>query len=321
MAGMGEWRQRGVMERSILFGAALLHDVAKPYCTREDADGIVSPGHALKGELLARKLLYQDLQGDFRVPFDIRETIAKLVRFHGLPLFFMEKPNPAKAVLAASQMVRMDWLALLAEADVLGRSCPDQGELLERITLFREFCREEGCFEAARLFPDNFSRFEYFQKENRFPDFQAYDDTKCEMILMSGLPGAGKDTWIARHLPDYSLISLDAIREEQGISPEAAQGKVVCEARERARVLLRQKSSFIWNATNTTRMLRQQLVSLATSYGAKVKIVYLEAPYPEILRRNRERSACVPESVIDHLVGKLEVPDVTEAHEVQYWVG
>jgi predicted kinase len=315
---MKEWQQLDENDRSVLFAAALLHDVAKPYCTKEEPEGIVSPGHAVRGEMIARKILYTELIGTLKVPFSIRESIVKLVRFHGLPLFFMEKPNPAKAVIGSSQMVRMDWLSILAKADILGRTCPDAKELLERVGLFSAFCEEQGCLLGPKDFPNSYSRFVYFQKENGYPAFEAYDDTKSEVILMSGLPASGKDTWIEKNYAGYPVISLDVIREEHEISPKEEQGHVVFEARERAKTYLRKSESFVWNATNLSRSLRKQLIQMFTSYGAKVTIIYMEAPYKEILKRNKERPRYVPENVIDRMITKLEVPDVTEAHEVRW---
>jgi predicted kinase len=96
---------------------------------------------------------------------------------------------------------------------------------------------------------------------------------------------------------------------------------VVQAARERARELLRQRQPFAWNATNITRSLRRQLVDLFLSYGARVRIVYVEAPYTDLLARNRHRAAAaaVPEKVIARLLRRLDVPDATEAHAVG-WV-
>jgi len=46
----------------------------------------------------------------------------------------------------------------------------------------------------------------------------------------------------------------------------------------------------------------------------------MEAPYSEIIKRNRERSRSVPENVIGRMITKLEVPDMTEAHHVEWIV-
>jgi predicted kinase len=137
---------------------------------------------------------------------------------------------------------------------------------------------------------------------------------------MSGLPAAGKDTWIQNNYFDYPVISLDDLRDELDVSPRDEQGEVVFKARETARTYLRRNQDFVWNATNLTSFLRRQLISLFHSYGAKVKIIYMEAPYSEIIKRNRERSRSVPENVIGRMITKLEVPDMTEAHHVEWIV-
>src|SRR6266508_3495864 len=111
LVALPAWQALVPATRSVLFAAALLHDIAKPICTEIDSQGrISSPRHALKGERL-----------------------AKLVRHHGLPLWFLDKPDLARALAAASQVGRLDHVALLAEADVRGRICADQRELLDRI--------------------------------------------------------------------------------------------------------------------------------------------------------------------------------------------
>ncbi len=319
LIALDEWRALPPEEREELFAAALLHDVAKPACTRVEFDGkITSKRHARQGELLAREILWLGSSLETPAPFAQREQIARLVRYHGLPLWFLEKPSPQRAVLEASQTTRLDRLALLAEVDIRGRICHDQQELLDRIYLFRAFAQEQQCYGAPRAFSSAHSRFQFFHSEGRAPDYAAYDDTRFEVVLMSGLPGAGKDSWIQQHLPDWPLISLDRLRKDLKISPEDPQGPVIQAAREQARAWMRQQQSFVWNATNVTRLLRAQLIDFFASYRARVRVVYVEAPFDEILRRNAARQARVPDAVIHQLLRKLEVPDLTEAHVVEY---
>jgi predicted kinase len=228
----------------------------------------------------------------------------------------MEKEYPEKQITVVSQMINLDWLAMLSKADVLGRISKDQNELLDRIELFKEYCEENQCFGKPKEFPDSFSRFFYFRKQNGYSGYKAYDNTSFEVIVMSGLPASGKDTWIKNNNKGMPVVCLDDIRTEIGISPEDNQAVVIQYAKEMAKKYLRKKTSFIWNATNVTKMMREQLVDLFISYDAKVKIVYIEAPYEEIITRNSGRDKPVPEKVIEKLIDKLEVPDVTEAHEV-----
>lgn len=320
LIALNEWRILPEEEREALFAAALLHDVAKPACTVVEPDGrVTSKKHARKGELLAREILWRGIGLDTPAPFAQRERIAKLVRYHGLPLWFLEKSAPERAVIEASQTVSLERLALLAEVDVRGRVCADQQALLERIALFCEFCQEHRCYSGPRAFPTDHSRFLFFHTEGRNPEYAAYDDTRFEVVLMSGLPGAGKDRWIADCLSDWTVISLDRLRRELKIAPEVEQGSVIQAAKEQARALMRKQQSFVWNATNVTRSLRSQLIDLFTSYHARVRIVYVEAPFDEIMRRNATRPNSVPEAVIYHLMRKLEIPDLTEAHMIE-WV-
>jgi predicted kinase len=314
-----KWRELPVTERSMLFAAALLHDAAKPTFTKIEENGrISSKGHARQGARMARQIL-----SEFEPPvqFEIRETVAAIVQFGSLPIWLLDKPNPQQSVIKASQVVRCDFLALLAEADVRGRQCADQQELLDKIELFREFCQENNCLDSPRQFPSAHSRFIYFRKENANPDYAAFDDTRCEVVLMSGLPGSGKDYWIRKNLPDLPVISLDALRKEMNVPPDETPGNVVTAAKQRAREYMNEGRFFVWNATNTTKQMRQQLINFFAGYQARIRIVYLEVPLEEILRRNRSRATPVPEAVIRKLAARLDIPDITEAHQVDRIAG
>lgn len=305
------------MARDQLWVAALLHDVEKRSTTFTEPDGsIVSPGHAKKGAQTARRLLYTD----FATSFSEREQIAGLVRYHGLPLWLMYKPDPQKALLEASFAVNTEWLALLAKADVLGRICGDQDELLERIAFFEAYCREQDCWGKRKAFSSERARFHYFYKEGTSPDYEPYDDGSCEVTLLSGLPGMGKDHYLNTAARELPVISLDAIRKRLKLDPKdrSANGFVAQEAKEQARIYLRSGQDFIWNATNITSQMRSQLISLFTDYKARVKIVYLERPYKVWLKQNAAREEALPLPVLTRMLQKLEVPRPTEATTVIY---
>jgi predicted kinase len=316
LAALPAWRGMPEETQKVLFTAALLHDVAKPECTRTEADGrLTARGHSRRGSILARRLLWQG-----GVPFSRREQVTALVRYHQVPYHLLDRPDPQRLALEVSQAARCDHLALLAEADVRGRICADQGRLLDNVVLFREFCREQGCLTGPRLFPTDHTRFLYFLREGRHPDVRAHEDFRAEVVLMSGLPGAGKDHWIRNHLPDWPVISLDALREELDVAPTDAQGVVLNRARERARGYLRQGRSFVWNATNVSRLLRGECIRLFADYNARVRIVYVEVAEGTLYEQNRRRPAPIPEAVIERLLDRWEVPARMEAHQVDWIV-
>ncbi|QIP13964.1 AAA family ATPase [Spirosoma aureum] len=307
-------------DQELLWTAALLHDVEKRSTTVVEPDGsITSRGHARRGERITRKLLYVG-ERIVALPFPEREQVCKLVRYHGLPLWIFEKPDPLKTLLQVSLEVDTQWLTMLARADVQGRICADQADLLYRIDLFEEFCRENKCWGQPRQFVSDTARFHYFSHDEGQPDYEPFTESGSAVVLLSGLPGSGKDTFIARNLADWPVVSLDNYRRKLKISPTDQQGtsRVVQLAKEDAKAMLRSQTSFVWNATNLTRQLRQQLIDLFTTYKARVRLVYLEAPYQQLIRQNRNREYAVPETVLHRMIERLEVPAIWEAHQVDY---
>lgn len=303
-------------EQQVLIAAALLHDVEKRSTTQVDKDGrISSPGHAKKGEYTARQILFRDMV----TPFHLREQVAKLVRYHGLPLWLFEKRDPLQFLLKASVEVDTRLLAILARADVLGRVCDDQADLLYSLDSFEEYSKEQQCFGQAYPFPSALSRFTYFQQEGGgSPLYAPYDNTWEEVILLAGLPGMGKDTYTAKHFPGWPVVSLDHLRRKFNIAArdQKGNGQMIQLALEEARGYLRRQQPFVWNATNITQNNRSRLISLFSAYKAKVRIVYIEAPFATWQKQNLQRDYAVPLFVMDKMLKKLEIPSLAEAHEV-----
>lgn len=317
LCSLPEFNALPEQEREILWAAGLMHDIEKRSTTFVDDKGdIVSPGHAKKGALTTRRILYSEIE----TPFEIREQIVMLVRYHGLPLWVFEKPNPLQSLLKASLEVNTELLVILAKADVKGRICNDQNELLYRIDMFKEFCIEQNCWGIPKQFPGALARFEYFRKEERSADYIPFDETKSEVIILSGIAGCGKDFYLQQNFPDYAVVSLDDMRRKQKIAynDSKGNGRVIQAGKKQAREYLRNHKNFVWNATNITQQMREQLIDLFDVYKPRIKIVYLEVPYKKLLSQNKNRAFPIPETAIDKMVSKLEVPQLWEAHEVIY---
>lgn len=231
-------------DKEFLWAAALLHDVEKRSTSQNESGGKISAnGHARRGEYTVRKVLYQYVP----VPFNIREQIASLVRFHGLPLCLMEKAEPVKNVQEVALRLDTNHLKILAEADASGCICEDLRALQYTLEMFELFGKEQGCRSRMRDFATSAARFHYFNTPDSYIDYVPFDDFKCEVTLLS----------------------------------------------------------FVWNATNITAHMRQQLVGLFRDYGAKVKIVYVEKPYEVWRKQNMNREYPLPESVLDKLLQNL----------------
>ncbi len=318
LTSLQPYREMPAEHQQVLWMSALLHDVEKRSTTFMNHEGaVVSPGHARKGAATARRIIMQQ----FQLPFHEREKIVSLVKHHGLPLWLMDKHDPQLNLIQASFTVSMAWLHLLATADVLGRHCADKAALLEKLEFFKAYCMEQQVWNQPYPFASEAARFHYCNvSQQSSPQYQPFIKYSNTATIVCGLPGMGKDYFIQHRLTNTPVISLDEIRRAQRIQPtdRSGNGRVVQQAKEQAKQYLRTQTDFVWNATCITRPMRSQLISLFSSYGARIRIVYIERPYQRWLLQNRQRPHPVPAAVMEKMLHKLEVPERTEAHDVEY---
>jgi predicted kinase len=308
-------------EQVTLFLAALLHDVSKYSTTVIDpvTGAIGQPGHSGRGAVDARVLLW-----DAGAPFELREAVCRLIGVHQLPFWVMgdrrSTKGPEFTVRELSCQMDLRLLAMLAEADMRGRICADMGNVLVNIELFRELAREENCFGRPRSFADLHTRVSYFRGADVHPDYPLFQEPGSKVIVMSGLPASGKNTWVAKHHPTLPVVSFDDAREELGLRHGKNEGMVAHRAVDKAKDLLRERAPFVWNATHLSHQARQKTIDLLFSYSAEVEIVYLEKPRCELLRRNDRRDTSLSNKALQAMLFKWEMPMPTEAHRVAYQV-
>lgn len=312
-------------KQQCVFLAALLHDIGKVPTTRWENNRWVSPNHSIVGAKMARRFLWQEqgLCGTVEKQ-QFRETVCNLIRYHSFPPHALETPDGKRKMLAIAAngqlcpMFSVELLCILCTADALGRRSTDRLQMEEQVILCEELAQENRCLQTPFLFPTDHTRYSYLSGRDISPEVPFYDDTWGEVVLMSGLPGTGKDTWIQENCPDLPMVSLDEIRKALSISPTDSQAKVVETAREQAKAYLRKQQSFVWNATNLSPMIRSKQLQLFSDYGAATRIVYLETPWDEELRRNAGRISAVPEQAICRMLDDLVPPEAKEAHTVQW---
>ena len=330
LISLDEYKELDETKQNILYAAALLHDIGKTKTTVFQDDDWHSPHHAATGSRMARELLFKEFNmGGTKELMQMRETICTLIRFHSFPphaITFEEGFFGTVKMhrIAANSLLMPDFsikmLCILAKADTLGRICDDQAEILEKIEFCKELAIEEGCYEGCYNFPSAQTRRKFLRGDNVWKDSNLYDNTWGTVYMMSGLPGVGKDYTIAKELGDIPMVSLDEIRRKNKVKATDNQGAVANVAKEFAKDHLRKHESFVWNATNLTSQMREQLVDLFESYGANVKIIYVESSYDTLSKQNKNRTAVVPQDVIDNMIKKLSPPLAYEAREV-VWIG
>ena len=300
----------------IMLLAALFHDIGKSKTTKIDLDGSIhSPHHSKVGANVTRTILFK-----VQVPFGIREDIVNLIRNHQWIFHAKFDDRDFYKLLVTSCYTRLDLLCILAEMDGKGRSYVGLNRTLEEIELFKGFAIENNCYSNQFAFPDDHTRFMYINGgSNIDPHYKVFDDFKNDVTIVCGLPGSGKDYWIKNNNKDnLPIISLDDIRKELKVKPTDNQGHVIARAHESAKEYLRKNQHFIWNSTNVTKILRSSIINLCKDYKAKTHLVYIEAKYNRLLEQNKNRANPVPENVLDKLINKLEVPNITETHTMEY---
>lgn len=315
-------------QQQAAFLGALLHDVGKIPTTRGEDGRWTSPNHTLVGSKMARQFLWQELGlcGTAEKQ-QLRETVCNLIRYHSLPPHVLDDDNGKRKLMSVAAngqncpLLTVELLCVLCEADALGRTCRQQQErsrMVEQVQLCREFAREIGCLYGPFPFPSSHTQYTYLSGKEIVPEVELYDDTWGPAVLMPGLPGTGKDTWIREHYAHLPMVSLDEIRREMKIPPTESQHKVAEIGKERAKELLRKKQPFVFNATNLSPLVRSKQLSLFTQYHASTRILYLETEWKEQLRRNGSRPDAVPEQAICHMMRELVLPEAREAYQVDW---
>ena len=133
------------------------------------------------------------------------------------------------------------------------------------------------------------------------------------IVVLVGLPGSGKSTWLAR--TGGGGISSDAIRGL--LADDEGDQTINDRVFQTVRYLLQQRleigrPSTAIDATNLTPAERAPYIAIGKSCGCEVEAVFFDVPLEVCRERNERRARVAPEEAMTKMVRKLAPPTVDE---------
>lgn len=330
-------------QRQAIILAALLHDIAKPLCTKSrlinEQVRIVSPHH----EQVGRDNLIYPLM-ELSLEYETVELILQLVGYHHIPKLLVIKNESFGQYLKLALNADCELLYWLEYADMQGRICADKTEQLMLLDEFKMFCQEYQLWGNSHqeIFQNICQPLEKkpITYQQRYLEHYAVDELISEKILLAqeaqgrthqhaqsysevyilcGPSGSGKSSWIKEHIDQGWLnISLDAIRKTYNGHRQSQKnrGQVMQIAKDSFKQALAKKQNVVWDATNLRRDFRSQIINTAKRYHALTTLVVFHLKKETILKRNASRAhhKQVANSVIEKQLSQFQWPDKTEAH-------
>lgn len=171
-------------------------------------------------------------------------------------------------------------------------------------------------------------------------DEPIFDVSHCDIILMCGIPGSGKDYIASQRFPDAKIVSWDNIRvdiykkylDEYNVISRDTERELYQEAYDycnkhkinlnnylRQEVESALKSGYnqvIVSNTNLTRKRRRSTINLLSKLADKIGAMYVVTDYNTALRRNTERkSKQIPENVICKMSLNQQMPTLFDGFD------
>ena len=139
------------------------------------------------------------------------------------------------------------------------------------------------------------------------------DNLDKQIILLIGLPGSGKSTYLRRKR--IQPLSTDTLRlwllDDETDQSQQARVFGLLRLLLRIRLQIGRPRNYI-DATNLTRRERRPYKLLAKEFGYDLCAVFFDVPLKVCMRRNRGRKRQVSDDVMEKMAGKLQPPTTKE---------
>ncbi len=334
-------------KKLLVYLGALFHDIAKPLSTREQEIKGVMRIAARGHEAAGRSYLAPKLFGLGLTNYEI-ETLLGLVGYHHEPKFTVIREMAAGKYKRLARLADPELLYWVEVADMSGRECDDKQKQLEVMEYYKMFSQEYGAFVRGGAHTSLWKQTLSDAISASSPDTldfvlaksqldlesgaiqsveeavaRSYKLTSApypELIVLVGPSGSGKSTFANKHLKNDYIISLDELREELGggRAKQDMNRKVLQEARERLKDVMRKKRRAVWDATSLRKDFRGKIANIVNDYGGMVTFIVFHSDLESYHKRNRSREYAIPTAALSSQIERMQWPDLDEAHRVLY---
>lgn len=318
-------------EKKIFYWACLLHDIGKPEVSVWKDNRWTAKGHESAGVPIARKILHQ--QADIS-PAQ-RLQILDLVRWHHVPLRWMNDGKPLLAFQRLATRTDLRIIGKMAAFDLEGRICEDKeyvracytrfnAEIVPQVeALTGNFDTLQAHYQAATRSHKNAIWNAYKINEpvlwQKLLSRPSPPDEKAAFhcVISIGVSRCGKTTWLRENYP-YAL--------HLATSGWDLDGKLLENPYDRQRVLTtfnhhiasyyRQHKTIVLDGNNLCAETRQTLVSLVRHLQAKVTMVFFDTSWEDVLARNEASENPLSLEKLQEMYNDLRYPHPWEAHQL-----
>ena len=133
---------------------------------------------------------------------------------------------------------------------------------------------------------------------------------KPVFLMVVGLPGSGKSTYIEKYYSNYHVHSSDAIREELSgdINNQDINKQVFSTLHKRVKNDLVAGYNVVYDATNISWKRRKAFLQELKNINCHKECILMATPFELCVQRNNERDRVVPYVVIERMYKNFDIP-------------